>query len=64
MRQTNGCSTHALKCGAAEQWIKEELAQIKEEAITGSLTTESRRVCKNILSTNIFFLTCLLPVTV
>jgi len=31
MRQPNGCSTHAPKTSAAKQWIKEELAQTKEE---------------------------------
>jgi len=28
---TNGCSTPALKSSTAKQWIKEELAQMKEE---------------------------------
>jgi len=31
MRQPNGCSTHAPKSSATKQWIKEELAQTKEE---------------------------------
>ena len=31
MRQPNGCSTLAPKSSAAKQWIKEELAQTKEE---------------------------------
>jgi len=31
MRQPNGCSTPAPKSSAAKQWIKEELAQTKEE---------------------------------
>jgi len=31
MRQPNGCSTPAPKSSAAKQWIKEELAQKKEE---------------------------------
>ena len=33
MRQPNGCSTPAPKSSAAKQWIKEELAQTKEDAI-------------------------------
>jgi len=32
MRQPNGCSTPAPKSSADKQWIKEELAQTKEEA--------------------------------
>jgi len=31
MRQLNGCSTPAPKSSAAKQWMKEELAQTKEE---------------------------------
>jgi len=31
MRQPNGCSTPALKSSMAKQWIKEELAQPKED---------------------------------
>jgi len=31
MRQPNGCSTPAPKSSAAKQWIKEKLAQTKEE---------------------------------
>ena len=31
MRQPNGCSTLAPKSSAVKQWIKEELAQTKEE---------------------------------
>jgi len=31
MRQPNGCSTPAPKSSVAKQWIKEELAQTKEE---------------------------------
>jgi len=35
MRQPNGCSTPAPKSSAAKQWIKEELAQTKEEPHSG-----------------------------
>jgi len=31
MKQLNGCSTPAPKSRAAKQWIKEEIAQTKEE---------------------------------
>jgi len=31
MKQPNGCSTPAPKSSAAKQWIKEELAQTKED---------------------------------
>jgi len=33
MRQPNGCSTPAPKYSAAKQWIKEELAQKKDETM-------------------------------
>jgi len=33
MKQSNGCSTPAPKSSAAKQWIKEELAQTKEESV-------------------------------
>jgi len=33
MKQPNGCSTPALKSNAAKQWIKEELAQKKENGV-------------------------------
>jgi len=32
MKEPNGCSTPALKSSVAKQWIKQELAQTKEEA--------------------------------
>jgi len=39
MRLANGCSTPAPKSSAAKQWIKEELAQTKEEDINYCLTS-------------------------
>jgi len=33
MKQPNGCSKPAPKSSAAKQWLKEELAQLKEEAV-------------------------------
>jgi len=34
MKQPNGCSTSAPNSSAAKQWIKEELAQTKEEKVS------------------------------